>query len=179
MLSGISPIGSRVGSAKSLSPSRTMWTHRQRPSQIGVHSTDRILRATNVDAHCGGPQPERICVPYACPCPGSPIRTETASLGCSHERRMDHRERMHGASGPHSATVSREAVRWVALSSLVTSVPIRCVRRWLHVLALDTQHAHQRLIAHELCHHRGFFGSWHLALRVDSGWKRMETYVAQ
>ena len=65
------------------------------------------------------------------------------------------------------------------MSSLVASVPIRCVRRSLHVLALDTQHAHQRFIAHELCHNRGFVGSWHLASRVESGRERMETYAAQ
>jgi predicted SprT family Zn-dependent metalloprotease len=52
---------------------------------------------------------------------------------------------------------------------LVASVPIRCVRHSLRVLALDTKHALQQCIAHELCHNFGFVGRWRLALRVDSG----------
>jgi len=106
-----SPIGSRVGSAMSLSPTRTMWTHWRRPSQIGARSTGRISRAPRADARCTGPRPALTCVPYACPCRGSRIRAETVSLGCSHERRMDHWARMRGTSGPNSATVSGEAVR--------------------------------------------------------------------
>ena len=139
---------------------RTMWTHWRRHSRIGEPSTDHTNPAPNVDAHCGGPPRALTCVPSACPCHGSLMRPESGSLGCSHERRMDHRERMRGASGPHSATVSAEAVR-------VARVEFS-----------------GRVSAHPLCqtlasHNRGFFGSWHLALQVDSGWKRMETYAAQ
>jgi hypothetical protein len=155
-----SPIGSLVGSAMSLSPTRTMWTHWWRPLQIGALSTGRITRAPLADARCTGRRPALTCVPYACRCRGSRIRAETASLGCSHERRMDHRERMRGASGPHSAIVSPEAAR------------------------VGRVEFSGRVSAHPLCqtlasHHRGFFGSWHLALRVDFGRKRMETYAAQ
>ncbi len=121
------PIGSRVGSALSLSPSRTMWTHWRRPLRIGAPNTDRISRAPCADARCTGRRPALTCVPYACQCPGSRIRAETESLGCSHERRMDHRERMRGASGPHSATVSGEAVRVgrVVFTGRVGAQPLR------------------------------------------------------
>ena len=139
---------------------RTMWTHWRRHSRIGEPSTDHSNPAPNVDAHCGGPPPALTCVRYACPCPGSRVRAETRSIECSHERRMDHRERMRGASGPHSATVSPEAVRVarVEFSGLVSAHLLRQTRA---------------------SHNRGFFGSWHLALRVDSGRKRLETYAAQ
>ena len=64
----------------------------------------------------------------------------------------------------------------VALSSLVASVPIRCVRRSLHVLALDTQHPHQRLITHELCNNLVSLevGTWHFGwIPGSNAWKRM------
>jgi hypothetical protein len=177
ILSGISPSGSHVGSAMVLSPSRTMWTHWRQPSQIGEPSTNQILRATHVDAHSFGPQPERICVPSACPCPGSPIRAETGSLGCSHERSMDHTERMRGASGPHSATVSPEAVRVGSVDFSGRCLPVGSDADFTSWPSIPS--THQRLIAHELCHHSGFVGRWYLALRVESGRKHMETYADQ
>jgi hypothetical protein len=97
-----------------------------RLSQIGARSAGRRNRAPNVDAHCGGPQRAPTCAPSAFPCPGSVIGPESGSLGCSHERHMDHTERMRGESGPHSATVSPEALRVgrVKFSGRVSAHPL-------------------------------------------------------
>ena len=67
---------------------------------------------------------------------------------------------MRGASGPNSATLTGEAIRVarVEFASRVGAHPLR-----------------QTLASR----HRGFFGSWHLALRVESGRKHMETYAVQ
>ena len=41
------------------------------PWRTGEPSIDQMVHAANVDAHCGGPQSERICVPSACRCQAS------------------------------------------------------------------------------------------------------------
>ena len=76
-----------------------MWTHWPRPSRIGEPSTGHTNPAPNVDAHCGGPPRALTCVPFACPCHGSPMRPENGSTSCSPEPHGGMRPRpTHGAN---------------------------------------------------------------------------------